>query len=648
MIKDAMAENAETTPNSRELAVLKEHFPGYFRKDGSFDVARFSDEVLRANGASPSQEGFGLDFLGKNYAKLIASLETETVIVPDEAHNSLPENQTSRNVYITGDNLDALKHLLKSYSGQVKCIYIDPPYNTGSDDFVYNDTFKFSADEIERKLGIDEEQARKLMSFTSKGSSSHSAWLTFMYPRLQLAKGLLSNDGVIFISIDDNEVAQLRMLCDSVFGEENFVAQIVLLSNPKGRSQDKYFATNHEYIMVYSRNELDKGALSIEKDEVQIAEEYPREDDGGRFRLLELRNTHREFGKFNRKNLYYPLYVNTENGSVSVEKSDGCLTVYPDWDDGFEGCWTWQKSKAEEDVEFLVAEKNGSGKFKIYRKSYASGAERMLKTILNANRYHTEKGQKAFNELFGEKEKIFQFPKSPELLKDLLKCATSKYSLVLDFFSGSGTTADALMRLNEEDSGTRQFIMVQIPKGCREGSPAAKAGYKTIDEIGRERIKRAAKKIREENPLFAGDLGFKHYTLKPVPQDTLDKLEVFDPDALVEDASILDAFGKNTVLETWLVKDGYGFAADVQAVKLKGYTAYWCGRHLYLIEPGFTQDDVAELFKRYDTEGAFSPDHVVLFGYSFAAWSVREMLEINLRQLKDGAKNLQVNIDTRY
>ena len=133
MIKDAMAENAETTPNSRELAVLKEHFPGYFRKDGSFDVARFSDEVLRVNGASPSQEGFGLDFLGKNYAKLIASLETETVVVPDEAHNSLPENKDSRNVYITGDNLDALKHLLKSYSGQVKCIYIDPPYNTGKE-----------------------------------------------------------------------------------------------------------------------------------------------------------------------------------------------------------------------------------------------------------------------------------------------------------------------------------------------------------------------------------------------------------------------------------------------------------------------------------------------------------------------------------
>lgn len=226
MIKDVMDENAGVTPNSREIAVLKAHFPGSFQKDGTFDLARFETEVLKTNGTSVMQEGFGLDFLGKNYAKLIASIDTETVIVPDETHNSLPENENSQNVYITGDNLDALKNLLKSYSGKVKCIYIDPPYNTGSDDFVYNDSFNFSPEEIERKLGIDEEQAKKLLSFTSKGSSSHSAWLTFMYPRLQLAKGLLSDDGVIFISIDDNEVAQLRLLCDSIFGEVNFEGHI--------------------------------------------------------------------------------------------------------------------------------------------------------------------------------------------------------------------------------------------------------------------------------------------------------------------------------------------------------------------------------------------------------------------------------------
>lgn len=252
-------------------------------------------------------------------------------------------------------------------------------------------------------------------------------------------------------------------------------------------------------------------------------------------------------------------------------------------------------------------------------------------------------------ELFGAKN-IFNNPKPTKLIGALGELANLKDGdVVLDFFSGSATTAHAVLKLNAEDEGKRRFILVQWPEVVKENSEAFKTGYKTIDEIGRERIKRAAKQIREENPLFAGDLGFKHYTLEVVSPDTLHKLEVFDPDyAIVEDATILAAFGRSTVLETWLVRDGYGFAADVQAVKLKDYTAYWCGRHVYLIEPGFTQDDVAELFKKYDTEGAFSPDHVVLFGYSFAVWSVRTMLETNLRQLRDGAKNLQINIDTRY
>jgi len=260
----------------------------------------------------------------------------------------------------------------------------------------------------------------------------------------------------------------------------------------------------------------------------------------------------------------------------------------------------------------------------------------------------TADGSKQVKDLFDE-VKVFDFPKPLGLISLLVKVGISEdEDCVLDFFSGSATTAHAVLKMNSEDEGNRRFIMVQWPEVVKENSEAAKSGYKTIDEIGQERIKRAAKKIREENPLFAGDLGFKHYTLKEVSQDTLDKLETFDPDGVIDDATILDTFGKETVLETWLVKDGYGLSADVQAVKLKDYTAYWCGRHLYLIEPGFTQDDVAELFKKYDTEGEFSPDNVVLFGYSFTAWAVTTMLETNLRQLKDGAKNLKVNIDTRY
>lgn len=624
MIKDAMADNAETTPNSRELAVLKEHFPGYFRKDGAFDVARFSDEVLRANGASPSQEGFGLDFLGRNYAKLIASLETETVVVPDAAHNSLPENQDSRNLYITGDNLDALKHLLKSYSGQVKCIYIDPPYNTGGDDFVYNDAFNFSAEEIERKLGIDEEQARKLISFTSKGSSSHSAWLTFMYPRLQLAKSLLANDGVIFISIDDNEIAQLRLLCDSVFGEERFLAELIWKSrqNKDNRSVTGV-SVDHEYVLAYG------DGLSGSK---RKQEDYTNPDNDPRgpwasANMVGLATVDK------RPNLHYEL-INPETGLKYECPYMG-----------------WRYGRATMDA--MICDK------RIIWPASPSGRPRkkafLSDMVLQTTGYSSLVGKDIFTRdgtadivtLFNER--IMDFPKPVSLVMELLSQASlGEDDFVVDFFSGSATTAHAVMQANLADEGSRRFIMVQWDEACKGNSEALKAGYKTIDEIGRERIKRAAKKIREENPLFAGDLGFKHYTLKPVPKDTLDKLETFDPDALVEDASILEAFGRDTVLETWLVKDGYGFGADARAVKLKNYTAYWCGRHLYLIEPGFTQDDVAELFKRYDTEGAFSPDHVVLFGYSFAAWSVREMLEINLRQLKDGAKNLQINIDTRY
>lgn len=203
MIKDIISANESVVPNGKEMTILEEYFPSCFKSDGSFDMGRFS-EYLKDK-VDISHEGYELKFLGKSYAKLLASLDTETVIVPDEEHNLKPENISSENVYISGDNLDALKHLLKSYAGEIKCIYIDPPYNTGSDGFVYSDSFKFSVEDLTEKLSIDEEEARRILDLTNRGSASHSAWLTFMYPRLQLARDLLDDDGIIFISIDDNE-----------------------------------------------------------------------------------------------------------------------------------------------------------------------------------------------------------------------------------------------------------------------------------------------------------------------------------------------------------------------------------------------------------------------------------------------------------
>lgn len=225
MIKDIMTANESVAPNSREIEILKEHFPSCFHSDGSFDLVRFQEFL--SSKVAVTNEGYELRFLGKNYARLLASVDTTTVIVPDEAHNTQPENAQSQNIYISGDNLDGLKHLLKSYARRIKCIYIDPPYNTGKDDFAYNDSFDFSVEDLSEKLSIGEEDAKRILDLSKRGSSSHSAWLLFMYPRLLLARDLLSSDGVIFVSIDDNEQSNLKMILDDVFGEENLVGTII-------------------------------------------------------------------------------------------------------------------------------------------------------------------------------------------------------------------------------------------------------------------------------------------------------------------------------------------------------------------------------------------------------------------------------------
>src|SRR5690554_762199 len=259
MIKNTWEKNENASANKKEITVLKEHFPACFKEDGSFDIERFKEYL--SEDINVVNEGYELKFLGKNYARLLVTLETETVIVPNEEHNQKEENKDSENIYITGDNLDGLKHLLKSYAGKVKCIYIDPPYNTGSDGFVYNDNFNFTIKELTEKLSIGEEQAQRILDLTKRGSASHSAWLMFMYPRLQLARDLLSDDGVIFISIDDNEQANLKLLCDDIFGEENFISNFIRESRTN-RENRKVVSSRNDYLLCYIRNyPFDKRAL---------------------------------------------------------------------------------------------------------------------------------------------------------------------------------------------------------------------------------------------------------------------------------------------------------------------------------------------------------------------------------------------------
>ncbi|MDO5714774.1 MAG: site-specific DNA-methyltransferase, partial [Tissierellia bacterium] len=278
MIGNKLQENENIKPNSLEMKKLKEVFPQYFNNKGEFELDRFK-EFLNLEAVDISKEGYELEFLGKSYAKYLSSLETETFISPDVDHNSKEENKQSENLYIIGDNIDALKHLLSSYAGKIKCIYIDPPYNTGSDGFVYPDNFQFKAGELSKKIGITEDEAQRILDLA--GKSTHSAWLTFMYPRLVLARDLLKESGIIFISIDDNEQSNLKIICDEIYGEENFLTCITRSTGtPTGGGFDG-LVNELDYILVYAKNIGKTIIQGLPMDELS-AQIYNQEDDKGR------------------------------------------------------------------------------------------------------------------------------------------------------------------------------------------------------------------------------------------------------------------------------------------------------------------------------------------------------------------------------
>lgn len=275
-----MERNAGAAAGQREMDVLRKYFPQCFSADGEFDIEAF--KAALPGGTTLTDETSGFNWLGKNYARMLTNMDTTTLIRPDEEHNAKPGNRDSKNVYISGDNLDALQHLVKSYGGKVKVIYIDPPYNTGTDGFVYNDKFNFTADELAVRLDISPERAARILNMTRRGSASHAAWLTFMLPRLSFARDLLTDDGVIFISIDDNEQANLKNLCDEVFGEDNFLANLTRRTKVGGGSASNYFAVEHDYVLVYAKDveKLPNLFVPFDKDYLK---RYAFEDEIGKY-----------------------------------------------------------------------------------------------------------------------------------------------------------------------------------------------------------------------------------------------------------------------------------------------------------------------------------------------------------------------------
>lgn len=405
---------------------------------------------------------------------------------------------TTENLYIEGDNLEVLKLLQETYLGKIKMIYIDPPYNTGND-FVYNDEFGIRSEEWNGISGNYDADGNQIVGALERNTEAngrfHTDWLNMVYPRLKLAKDLLRDDGVIFISIDDNEVENLKKVCGEVFGEGNFVA-IINWKGRGGRQDSKYYAAVHEYILCYAKQR----EYFVAGEEIKSGDVYPKYDkEKGRYYKTQLlrkwgSNSRRE----DRPNLFYP--ITAPDGTevypvVAVRDSQR-----PSICEKIDGCWRHGASTMEKNIKNGLVEfvKQDDGTWIPYEKIFAplEGEEKTKKYTTWID--ETNDGAKGIKDLFGST--VFDYPKSPNLLVRFLKMAgVESGDIILDFFSGSATTAHAVMQLNAEDGGHRKFIMVQLPEKCDEKSEAYKAGYKTICEIGKERIRRAGKKIREEN-----------------------------------------------------------------------------------------------------------------------------------------------------
>ena len=491
------------------LARLREIIPEAFA-EGAIDWEKLCQTLGREG--TFQDERYHLNWAGKSGAFRALQAPTTATLAPCR-EESVNFDKTD-NIFIEGENLAVLKILQKSYFGTIKMIYIDPPYNTGNDHFIYPDRYAESKSDYLKRVGDRDKDGRMTCEglFRKNGKENghyHSNWLSMIYPRLFLARNLLREDGVIFVSIDDNEVHNLRLVMNEIFGEENFVGTVVVQTNPRGRQLDKFLAKTFEYMLVFAKNYDSDCIFPMPKSDKTIAE-YNKQDEVGRHRLLELRNRgSSQFNRETRPNLYFPIYVNPKSGKVSLDKNEEYSEIaLPLNSKGEDGCWTWGRSTIEKNIEMVTGKKVSTGNWRVYRKDYLpdDGAKSKEKSLWLDKNINHENGKEAVRFLFDSTP--FDFPKSPALLAKAMRIGMKSEDVILDFFAGSCTTAHAVLDLNKEDGGNRTFICVQMPEACDEASEAYKAGYKTIADIGKERIRRVIKKGGME-------AGFKVFKLQP-------------------------------------------------------------------------------------------------------------------------------------
>lgn len=464
------------------------------------------------NKLEDKDESYDFTWVGKRKSIIEAGAPIDKILRPDVEASKDFDN--TKNMLIVGDNLDALKLLQESYLGKIKMIYIDPPYNTGHD-FVYHDNFTVKKADFEDvstdsdgNVIISEDEYAE----NSKANGRfHSDWLSMMYPRLKLARNLLTDDGMIFISIDDNEQANLKKLCDEVFGEDNFLGQIYNVNNLKGRSDDEFFATAGEYLLCYAKNSSEAKLLGLPPSE-EYLKEFDKQDDISRYKEVSLQKTGKNNRRIDRPNMYFPIYYRESDKKFSLENFDGALEISPTPINNVDGRWRWGREtfNKNKDTELSARCVNGIWRIYVKMRDIVNGQTRTVraKTVWIDPKFDTGSGGRVSQEIFGIKN-IFDNPKPVALLKEILNISTEDGDVVLDFFAGSGTTGHAILDRNAEKNIKRNYILIQLAESTHEKSEARKAGYDTIDQITAERLRRAGEKIKSEHPEADIDTGFR-------------------------------------------------------------------------------------------------------------------------------------------
>ncbi len=579
------------------------------------------------------QERYRLDWPGKREALLAASVPIAKTLRPcrDESVNF----EETKNLFIEGDNLEALKLLQESYLGMVDLIYIDPPYNTGKD-FIYRDNFIADRTSHQQSAGERRNDGTRLVANPDGNGRFHSSWLSMMYPRLKLAKNLLGKNGAIFISIDDNELNSLCKICDEIFGGQNRLGIIPVISNLKGRSDDKYFATAHNYLVCYSNGEF--SSYGIELPEEYLKEYNETDSEGRRFRVQGLRKRGSEARREDRPAMYFPIYVDPSNGTVSLEESGKhSECVYPKLSDGADGRWRWGLESVKQKTKDLIGRQVGAEKrWDIFQIDFADIGGELKRTIPKSvwmgSEFANEAGTLEIKQLFGAN--LFDNPKPISLLDYIIEQSV-RDGIVLDFFAGSATTAHAVMANNSSRSRCNRYILVQLPEEVPETSEAFKRGFKKVSDIAKERIRLAGEQVlKNTKPDKSNvDTGFRvlkidtsnmvdvYYTPEETDQEKfIDSVENVKPDRTDPEDLLFQ------VLVDW----GVDLTLPIRKETVQGKTVFFVNEKPYdlvaCFDRGVTEELVNELAKH-------EPMRVVFRDNGFVSDAVKINVEQIFKQL---------------